>query len=222
MAINKITERGIIFSAEMVRAILDRRKTMTRRLVKNPEYYGCPTGDCPHQTQWACNEAMNSLSVLQDCPYGPVGRRLWVREKFAFSVFDPEGGSVDDDPDNYTPVYAADPPQGDWTDGDGKRIGAPWRSPIHMPRWASRIDLEVTAIRCEPVQDISECDADAEGTTNHYACEEPTATREGVHRCLPVEDYMHKWNQLHAAPGTRWEDNPWVWAITFKKVEAGK
>jgi len=145
-----VSERPILFSGEMVRAILDGRKTQTRRIVRGH----------PH--------TVKPLNI--GCPYGVPGDRLWVKETFALSRFDPESHEDEDtkDPSQWDGVvYRADGEHGSWEHYDGKggraRISAPWRPSIYMPRWASRITLEVTSVRAERVQDISEQDAQAEG-----------------------------------------------------------
>lgn len=239
MTATTLKERGIIFSAEMVRAILDGRKTQTRRLVKPQPYYSrsnppsfsdTEPGDlfiCPdlfptsENRGWVITRCENHGTYhsmgqqefgQKHCPYGPVGRRLWVREAW---------GYVGGDEYIYMQERGAVRYHSDFI-GNESVPGGRWRSPIHMPRFASRMTLEVTGIRCERVQDISETDADAEGTTSHYYCEEPTATRDGVHRCQPIEAYRRVWESLHTTPGTRWEDNPWVWVIDFKKLEASQ
>ena len=90
-----------------------------------------------------------------------------------------------------------------------------WRPSIHMPRWASRITLEITDIRCQRLQDISEEDCWSEGIEEiRYAGDEHGNLRGGV-----LEDYRALWDSI-ANPGAKWRDNPWVWAISFKRVEA--
>lgn len=121
-----MTERPMIFSDESVRAILSGTKTMTRRLIgKRP-------------VKWA------------------VGDRVWVKEAFALSIIDPDGFNDIEDDEHYDVVYRADTGGGEWThyepDGDGftqTSIPPPWRSPLFMPRWASRISREVTGVRAE-------------------------------------------------------------------------
>jgi hypothetical protein len=159
-------ERPVLFSGPMVRALLDGSKTQTRRV-------------CKPMNQWveqACREvrmidgaphhflkgASAPLEKLRS-PYGQPGDHLWVRETFALSVIDPDGGSPQDEPENWDVIYRADPdqPGGGWTDGEGNEIAAPWKPSIHMPRWASRILLEIVSVRVERLQAIGETDARA-------------------------------------------------------------
>lgn len=183
-------ERPILFSGPMVRAILDGRKTQTRRIIKNPDFYGCPTGDCPHWNQKECDAAM-----AKSCPYGKPGDRLWVKETFVAPV-------------DGKPVYRASIPYGN-LDCHFK----PWRPSIFMPRKASRITLEITSIRVERLNDISEEDAKAEGA------EIQKETPGGWVICGPRigsyrEGYRWLWEQINGADS--WDANPWVWVIEFK------
>lgn len=193
-----MAERGILFSAPMVRALLDGRKTQTRRLISNPEYYGCPTGDCPHQRQAECNQAMQALAG-EIVPHA-VGDRLWVRESFSYAEYLAD-----------TVWY--------WADGNFAAFDCSKPKPsIHMPRWASRLWLTVTDVRVQRLQDIMPDDAIAEGL-------EPTE-QDGIRFWIdPVDfeeawadprlSYLSLWNSLHTDPGTRWADNPWIYALTF-------
>lgn len=180
-------ERPILFSGEMVRAILDGRKTQTRRVVKQ-------RGDC-------------SGSVEQ-CPYGQPGERLWVRETWAT-----EGT---DETSTLPLQFKAD--RSDWPKC------SKWRPSIHMPRWASRITLEIESVRVERLQKITEEDAKAEGTRDdalvHYYCEEGTDDDPiGNHRCNWRYAFSRLWESINAKRGFGWDANPWVWVITFRRVE---
>lgn len=189
-----MADKGIIFSAPMVRALIDRRKTQTRRLLRNPEYYGCPTGDCPHDKQAECNAAMAALT-RKETGYA-VGDRLYVRENWQALSF---GDYL---PTKSRPAdvrFAATDPCADLP-ADAR--GYPWRPCIHMPRWASRIWLEVTDVRVQRLQEISEAEAIAEGV-------------DMVAKRNYRDGYAVLWNSLHAKPGTRWDDNPWVVAVGF-------
>lgn len=172
-------ERPILFSGEMVRAILDGRKTQTRRVVK-PQL-----GDLfDYET----------CSPKPSCPYGAPGDRLWVRETFSLL-----GGQAE---------YRAT-----------RRMGepaAPWRPSIFMPRWPSRIDLELTAVRVERVQDISEADAIAEGVKFY---DDPNTSA--------VKLFIALWDSINAKrrdPRSgqilpySWADNPRVWSLTFRRI----
>ena len=236
--------KPILFSSEMVRAILAGRKTQTRRIVK-PQ----PPNDATDVFSWYAPHLPDEVKAPEGlwywvseglrhhvaCPYGKPGDRLWVREKFALSVFDPEGGDHHDDPTNWNPIYFADDPDDQsWTDGDGHPIKAPWRASIHMPKWASRITLEITDVRVERVQDISDSDAIAEGiernvpldaddwdATEHgwfpYCSHHPKACE-----CFPAfdarESFSGLWKRINGPDS--WKANPFVWVISFKRVEA--
>lgn len=201
-----MTDRGILFSAPMVRALLAGRKTETRRLLRNPEYYGCPTGDCPHDRQAECDAAMAGLSA-KEAGYAP-GDRLYVREHWStHPAFD---GIAPRDLKRGSMIYTrADDVwhnAGDW-------IGAPYgkhRQGIHMPRWASRLWLGVTQVRVQRLQDISAADAIAEG---HPVLPE-ISSNQAVHDDAALDWYMDLWDSLHDQPGTRWADNPWIVAVS--------
>ena len=137
-----MTERPILFSGPMVRAILEGRKTMTRRVIKLQ-----PTGAADVQYRVAAAVTMPVSGRQQVCPYGRVGDHLWVRETWAPHAWPPTGPSYQ---------YAAD---------DQYPAPERWRPSIHMPRAASRITLEVLNVRVERLHDISEEDAKAEGVT---------------------------------------------------------
>lgn len=198
-----LKERPIIFSGPMVRAIMEGRKTQTRRVVKNPEWYGCPTGDCPHQTQYECDQAMNDPSVLADCPYGEPGDRLWVKSQHwhkPVSDLCPERIWCDEDEllrsRDYTGPYEDRRCGFESLSSDFRK-----RPSIFMPRWASRLTLEVVNVRVERLQAISEADKLAEGAT-------------------PEVPFGTVWRKINIKPGIRWEDNPWVRVVEFKKLEA--
>jgi hypothetical protein len=203
-------ERPIIFSAESVRAILEGRKTQTRRIVKpqpsfiteaNLVFTGSEELFLAH-----CPEG----NRLVKCPYGETGDHLWVRESwFAY----PSGIVLDE----YCVFYKA---------SDDGLSAFKWRSPIHMPRWASRIALAITDIRVERVQDITVEDAMAEGVGCDNEIRNPDpALRESIENWnLPYAQYLYKelWDGFNAKRGCGWDANPWVWVIVFGVMEAGK
>lgn len=186
-------ERPIIFSAPMVRAIIEGRKTQTRRVVKNSGKYGVSV----------LKGAKGPCGVLwDDCPYGAPGDRLWVRETWA--------------PNDVLPL--SDRPAGDFIYradlnhlGQSKYSGR-WRSSIHMPRHASRITLEIIGVRVERLQEISDDDCIAEGL-------EPCNCAEGCNICALSwqEEYCLLWKSIYG-PGS-WDANPWVWVIQFRRIE---
>jgi hypothetical protein len=213
-------ERGILFSAPMVRALLAGTKTQTRRIVKpqpSLHHYLQPmwgTSPPPNPVEfgekWLWREAgpdyPDDASDNRHCPYGVPGDRLWVRETWAaqhdFDSFKPSEINWD-----ARWHYLATEERG----------GLLWRTPIHMPRWASRITLEVTGVRVERVQDISEEDAKAEGVTlgelvDVLANGEPSKAVYFDARTA----YAHLWCAINGADS--WKANPWVWAISFRRV----
>ena len=228
MTRDQIKERPILFSAPMVRAILDGSKTQTRRVVKGwqlewlqpgqftPEYLALPENDA--------------------CPYGQPGERLWVRE--AWGYIDPDCTGEDyDEPEGPAPKTFCDKllqnghPLRDfwrrrvtyrasWHDpkyGIGPDAPKRWRPSIHMPRWASRITLEITGVRVERLQDISEADAQAEGIGEFlggWACLTDDAPQQAGN--TPQEGYRHLWEQINGPDS--WAANPWVWVVEFRRI----
>lgn len=221
-----MTERPILFSAPMVRALLDGTKTQTRRVVKPVRGYEHNNVCRPDMAAEPWNVwwhgKYETVGVMQGCPYGQPGDRLWVRETFALSVIDPDGGPPEDDPENYDVIYrATDTPGGGWTDGDGNVIPAPWKSSIHMPRWASRILLEITSVRVERLQDISDEDAIAEGICRvgpgwERWHADPDDTEHTGSTQKPRLSYLGLWESINGAGS--WDANPWVWVVEFKRV----
>lgn len=191
-------ERPILFKDEMIRAILDGRKTQTRRLVKLPKNHVwgsffdgqiCPEND------------LSSLGYSVDelrCPYGKPGDRIWVRETHAID------GSI-------VRYHATD------NVNELRRK----RPSIHMPRWASRIMLEITGVRVERLRDISYQDAQAEGVQTETA--DPwfyhISTERNVYDFAadePQGSFRKLWESINGAGS--WNANPWVWVIEFKRV----
>jgi hypothetical protein len=216
-------ERPILFSAPMVRAILAGTKTQTRRAVRGLDIVG-PDKDGIHdirrQGKWAGAFALGETrAALGCCPYGVKGDRLWVRETF----IEVGPGNIGYGITVKEPIarYRAEEP-------DLTVVGG-WRPSIFMPRKHSRITLEVTDIRVERLQDISYEDALAEGAMDAAAfCESGEIakvtsatgeTAEDTARRLrwPQRDYEAIWTRING-PGS-WDANPWVWAITFRRVE---
>ncbi|EIH4582855.1 hypothetical protein B9L08_000381 [Escherichia coli] len=214
-------ERGMIFNGEMVRAILDGRKTQTRRPVKFPvldKNLGC---------ELAGNELAGELSAgnYLNSAFGKPGDRVWVRETWGVVSHElDEDGRIQP----WTPnrpataihempfgngyysghaIYAAD---GDftWGDDDGYEDGRScWRPSIHMPKAASRILLEITDVRVERLRSMSQDDARAEGV---------------IAASGPMEAglaFRELWDSIYGEES--WKANPWVWVISFKRVEGG-
>lgn len=206
-------ERPILFSAPMVRAILDSRKTQTRRLLRHdgpPE--NPPTEDfCePGQAPWTettdrgtwigCNE--EGTTIFTRCPYGVPGDRLWVRETHAFT-------------NDGLPTYFDDFTSAEW---EARRDRKP---SIFMRRAHSRITLAVTGVRVERLQAISEDDAEAEGIPTTVAehtfrkCFRDPAERAAER----VKRYAKLWDEINGKRAA-WASNPWVWVVEFKRAEA--
>lgn len=220
----KIKERPILFNAEMVRAILAGRKTQTRRAVKGmalewledskfiPEYVASPDNDM--------------------CPNGKIGDQIWVRETFQGPLIDElesercaEHGIQQYEKPEFCAYRATD--KLDAIDLDGNDIG--WKPSIHMPRWASRIQLEIVNIRLERLNEISEDDAEAEGIEG---INQPTGGDDyqdywrdyGVNKKEadgwpwftgdPIASFKSLWNSIYK----NWDSNPWVWVIEFKRI----
>lgn len=206
-------ERPILFSGPMVRAILDGRKTQTRRAGKDQEHR--PVDE--DEDGWYWQKPIGEEGIVYHsrvhvrCPYGVPGDTLWVRECW--------GAPDADHPlcvDGRKPqrgdrmVYRANPADDyQWGSGKPSQGGFVWRASIHMPRWASRITLEVTDVRIERVQETSVDDAIAEGVW----LDPPDAP--GFRSELRPA-FRKLWDSLNAKRGFGWEANPWVWVITFK------
>lgn len=241
----KTRERPILFSAEMVRAILDDRKTQTRRIVSEQPFgeknmrreYGIPFDDGflygvidreelrVNKTIWGAQVTFDGDGVPWclcvkgggngkpiSCPHGSAGDRLWVREALTYA------GPSD------TIVYAEDGCPA-WLDGVSQTYSEHgWevrnRPSIHMPRWASRITLEVTDVRVERLQEISGEDARAEGCPDNY---KPDAAR-GSMDLMSIGWLAESWDKINAKPRGKgkpsyaWETDPWVWVVNFKRI----
>lgn len=221
-----MSDKPIIFNDAMVRAILDGRKTQTRRVMK-PQLgngwefgtasaagiqYGEITSSHPKKGRFGVfirREVMKGSGKFEHdlipCPYGRPGDLLWVREAWREYDNSTECGCLDHCccPPTGTPIHRA---TGD--DGESK-----WRPSIHMPRWASRITLEITRVRVERLQDISVEDARSEG------CDVPDLPPEvhGVAGDFAADErttFAILWNRINGAGA--WNQNPWVWVIEFR------
>ena len=190
-------ERPILFSGEMVRAILDGKKTQTRRVVKDLQWAESPVKVAHIGKRVGTPEAL--------CPYGQPGDHLWCRETWGHN------GSL-----NCPIHYRADEPE--WKN-ESLNPNAKWHPSIHMPRWASRILLEIVAVRVERLQEISDSDALAEGVTIREDAR-IAAHIAGSPETPAIMEYWHLWESINGSkPGKSWQDNPWVWVIEFKRVE---
>ncbi len=209
-------EHPILFTGPMVRAILEGRKTQTRRPFKVPDVdrdvdrvaYDAERG------MWELGITIEGNTASMGWVRAPfaVGDRLWVRETFASGVPGCPGG--------YS--YRADhvDPR-----GDGPAHPMVWTPSIHMPRWASRITLEVTDIRPERVKSITNSDATAEGVEYRRAGGMSPGgsgtfhVGEAHYGRAPKESFELLWDSVYWRGAWRWQHNPWVWAVTFKRVE---
>lgn len=220
-----VKEHPILFRPEMVRAILDGRKTQTRRVVKSTR----PIGACHRETRGVPGTESFEASFafwtergvekfFLPCPYGQPGDRLWVKETWLTSKAC-DGRSPSSLRGHGWPLWYVADGAVFWT---GARDGGPdfvtpgkTRVSIHMPRWASRITLEITGVRIERLKEITEADAAAEGADGPKPMLEggeiveigPTCHRHG---------FQDLWEQLHGKDS--WAANPWVWVISFKRI----
>ncbi|MBK2493780.1 hypothetical protein FKL41_11830 [Klebsiella pneumoniae] len=204
-----MTERGMIFNAEMVRAILDGRKTQTRRTVK-------PKPDEDGLAKVTNGPWVDTSERNYRCPFGAAGDRIWVRETWA------EAGASAPDlklyranyPEHVPSIYENVPP--------AEEIR--WTPSIHMPRTASRILLEITDVRVERLNAISEEDAEAEGIDmealyDSQDCYDCIADHNMTGRPTVTGAFKYLWESIYGEEG--WKSNPWVWVIEFKRVEGG-
>lgn len=192
-------ERPILFSAPMVRAILDGRKTQTRRIIKDYEDYGfvnfnsygdsCFSKKINASSNSYCKTLEHKEIKIVKNKYGKPGDHLWVRETFMHN-----GGSY---------CYKAD-----YSDELNRTVK--YKPSIHMPRVASRIDLLIKDIRVEKVLEISEGDAEAEGA-------EPVLVPPDGGSCPHYEGFKMLWQKINGAES--WNSNPWVWVISFERIK---
>lgn len=224
-----MNEKPVLFSAEMVRAILEGRKTQTRRVIRDIDKWdraylndsrrvGKPVGEVEFFYYPSCGGGKI------EPPYGRSGDSLWVRETWGTEI---QYGGVRPSrlPSDIKIFYR--------TDGEGQRGLDRWRPSIFMPRWASRITLMVTNVRVERVQDISEDDAIAEGIQrfdygpDSYKPEYRTicfGTQElalGAMHTTAKGAFSRLWDSINSKSGYSWASNPWVWVVEFEIVSQG-
>jgi hypothetical protein len=200
-------ERPILFSGPMVRAILEGRKTQTRRIVKDPI--------CTNQELYADAGLIwyGGFGLRKPCKFGAVGDRLWVKETFCQPTFEEKCFYRADMPIHIDRKESGLNEDIDFVDSDFK-----WKPSIFMPRWASRITLEIVSVRVERLQWITEEDAKAEGVEPYNA--KMYVHGRGVLEHSYVPEYAMLWNDINGAGS--WSSNPWVWVIEFKKVEVAQ
>ncbi|MCK1148247.1 hypothetical protein MX028_14375 [Klebsiella pneumoniae] len=248
-------ERGMIFNGEMTRAILDGRKTQTRRIMKaQPSEDFTPMNmalEADYKARWYTPGIVDKDGCLQpagkevfgvanenegySCPFGAVGDRIWVREAYRFPA------SLDDvSPTGVGEMAVATGYRKPWaptfyeftgTFSDGwKGFETPpkvsdagkLRPSIHMPRWASRILLEITDVRVERLNAISEEDARAEGIIDGGClnCGEPEPCGCANPEPDATDAFAYLWQSIYGQEN--WNADPWVWVIEFKRVEGGE
>jgi len=222
-------ERGVIFNAEMVRAILDGQKTQTRRIIqsaaKNMQARGHEVishrepgdkwyGDHVYSMRdrsgvW---QDFTNEEFLAKCPFGQPGDRIWVREAFrvmgcatdvARLMYKASERNSFTESTRTVPVASCT-----------KQPSQKWTPSIHMPRWASRITLEITDVRVERLNSISEEDARAEGCAGGH-----DSIPDYHYSATPHEHFHHVWTSIYGAES--WQANPWVWVIEFRRVDGG-
>lgn len=211
-------ERPILFSAPMVRAILEGRKTQTRRVVKQDlkrlgggDFYAFDHKGINYRVNARHTTVAAWAHLIQFCPYGQPGDRLWVRETFGLHAYGDESDW------NTESIAGADAQiLGSWAlahhaDWGPCQDGCHWRPSIHMPRWASRILLEITGVRVERLKDISDADLELEGIQEWI-------DRGIDHDGYPRDAFRSLWESINGAGS--WDANPWVWVIEFKQVGA--
>jgi hypothetical protein len=242
--VSNMAERPILFSGEMVRAILSGAKTQTRRPLTPQPYsngfkYDRELGDILCHNDYLPPSAMlldvgrgkkryttsDHEDWTHDCPFGLAGDRLWVRETYALIW-----------PDEYEPSdirenvveYRADHPgkryPGDWPDCPASESDSScpkWRPSIHMPRWASRLTLEIAEVRVERLMDITEADALAEGVeSTPYRMADGT-----IDDAMSFDartNFAYAWDRIYGdrKNSTTWACSPWVWVLSFRRVES--
>jgi hypothetical protein len=192
---DNMKEKPILFSTDMIKAILDGRKAMTRRVIK-PQ----PKGE------WAAPGRTM-------CPYGKIGDRLWVRETFGICDFP----GTDTSFGHRKILYKAD--------GETHYDIGKWRSSIFMPRYASRINLEITNIRVERLQSITYKEVEKEGINIVNKLPNPLSLGRMEKEKLEIfidkiakNEFSKLWDSINAKRGYGWDINPWVWCISFKII----
>lgn len=191
-------ERGMLFSGPMVKAILEGRKTQTRRVIKpqpnpiEPNRWFDRQGPENYWVSWDERQpAPPSKQVWIKSPYGRPGDRLWVRETWSCERWENIDGG--EGWRKETLLYRAD-----------EEHSGPWSPSIHMPKWATRIWLRITDVRIERIDEISSEDAIAEGIEESLD---------------PRVAFRALWDSINSRRGHGWDKNPWIWAITFERKE---
>lgn len=225
-------ELPILFNAEMVRAILDKDhpKTQTRRIVK---WFGADGLNLNARSLSASNVAQEKWALMSmgascweerahaNSPYGVPGDRLWVREAWTPGYQDGGWGTIFRADGSFA-LGARKHEKGPYYHAKEIGDGVRWKPSIHMPRWASRITLEITDVRVQRVQEISEEDAQAEGVQKNG----PSTWRNYFEECAlfsPSHSFSSLWQSIYGknkpwCEWDAWDANQWVWAYTFKRI----
>lgn len=202
-------ERPILFSAPMVRAILTGTKTVTRRIVRDTGLYAIDAS-----IHGAATVERELLALATRCPYGAPGDRLWVRETWGRSWHHAQPPAF----------YRATDDLNGYSEFDG------WRPSIHMPRWASRLTLDVLSVRVERLHAIDDADAMREGVYGCRRCGghgiDPVRVGHDPDWCAkcggagprPRDDFAALWDSINGARAP-WSSNPWVWRVEFARAE---
>lgn len=224
-------ETGLMFKAPLVRAILEGRKTQTRRIVKPAPAADQPLQHITTETGLTYARSMERINfqnprrIRWESPVGKPGDRIYVRETWQGPLMsskeweDHYFSGADDLPTKFRTStyckYAADGgPPPEFTTMDDETV-ARWKPSIHMPMWAARIWLEITGVRLERLQQITEADAKAEGA-EPWPCDHPRRS------CADIDcngpDYLAGFRHIWESTGGDWHANPWVWVIDFKTI----
>jgi len=197
-----MSEKPILFNGKMVRAILEGRKTQTRRVIKpQPVYDSFIHLGAGISGLWRGYPADQTIPIWEAyCPYGRPGDQLWVRETFC-PVDDREFGGKEWVDYRATPKYSSEHPAG-WEIEPGNPNALKWKPSIFMPRKFSRIQLEITGVRVERIQEITDEDIVAEG-----GC---------IYGAGAWEWFIPLWDGINAKRGFSFESNPWVWVVEFR------
>ncbi|PXW42119.1 hypothetical protein DET57_114111 [Klebsiella oxytoca] len=228
-------ERGMIFNGEMVRALLDGRKTQTRRIMSvQPESSEFGLRYITESSLvkevgmyfWSLSDAcgMKARSKPFACPYGKPGDKIWVRETWSsdFANYYPNDRVwYAADNNRQLDIEVVNGVRGIYSPESDVHVPFRWHPSIHMPRWASRILLEITDVRVERLNAISEEDARAEGIIDGGClnCGEPEPCGCANPEPDATDAFAYLWQSIYGQES--WNANPWVWVIEFKRVEGG-